>query len=458
MKRAIITLVILAVVAAGGWYAYGNYNAQQQAAADQAAAEAAATEGLADLIWASGKLQPVTWAGLNPAIGGIVSAIHVQEGDMVQAGDLLLEIANEGLQAQVQVAEAAVVEAEAARDELMAGATDAQVASAEAAVAAADAAVSLAAGQMGEAQAAVETAQAQVSIAQRQYEEVASHPTASEISAANGRVAMAQAAVETAQAAYNLVRGEAEIGSMPQSQALRQATAALEAAQADAATSLNGPTAEQLAVLSAQITAAQAGVDAAESRMPGAEAAVMSALANQASAQAALDALLAGATTEQIAMADAHVLSASAALASAQAHLRETQVVAPFAGQVGQVATRIGEISAAGTPVIMLGDVSTLHVETTDLRETDVVRLHDGMAVEVSFDALPDEFFQGTVARIAPMSNVDQGSTNYKVLVDVADLDPSLRWGMTAFVNINPDAVTAGSPAGATAGAAEGGN
>ena len=450
MKRAIIILVVLAVVAAGGWYAYSNYMAQQQAVADQAAAEAAATETLADLIWASGKLQPVTWAGLNPATGGIVSAIHVHEGDTVQPGDLLLEIANEGLQAQVQVAEAAVVEATAARDEIMAGATEANQAGAEAAVAAADAAVSLSAGQLGEAQAAVETAQAQVNIAQSQYAEVASHPNASEISAANGRVAMAQAAVETAQAAYNLVRGDAEIGSLPQSQALRQATAALEAAQAEAATITSGATVEQLAVLSAQVTAAQAGVDAAQSRMPGAEAAVKSALANQASAQAALDALLAGATAEQIAMADAHVQSAQAALASAQANLRQTQIFAPFAGQVGLINTRVGEMSAVGEPLLMLGDVSLLHVETTDLRETDVVRLREGMPVEVSFDALPDRFFKGTVTRIAPMSNVEQGSTNYKVLVDLIDLDPSLRWGMTAFVNINPEA--------ATANASEGGN
>ena len=45
-----------------------------------------------------------------------------------------------------------------------------------------------------------------------------------EIDAANARVAMAQASVEQAQAAYNLVRGDPEIGAMPQSQALRTAT------------------------------------------------------------------------------------------------------------------------------------------------------------------------------------------------------------------------------------------
>ena len=58
------------------------------------------------------------------------------------------------------------------------------------------------------------------------------------------------------------------------------------------------------------------------------------------------------------------------------------------------------------------------------------------MPVEVTFDALPGRTFQGNVARIAPMSSTEKGSTNYTVIVDVADLDPALRWGMTAFVNI----------------------
>jgi hypothetical protein len=34
------------------------------------------------------------------------------------------------------------------------------------------------------------------------------------------------------------------------------------------------------------------------------------------------------------------------------------------------------------------------------------------------------------------VSNTEKGSTNYTVDVDVTDLDESLRWGMTAFLNI----------------------
>ena len=128
--------------------------------------------------------------------------------------------------------------------------------------------------------------------------------------------------------------------------------------------------------------------------------------------------------------------SAQAALAQAQAQLKQTQVIAPFAGQVGTIHVRPGELASPGQPVLMFGDTSKLHVETTDLRETDVTRLKIGMPVEVTFDALPGRTFQGKITRIAPMSTTEKGSTNFTVIVEVPDLDASLRWGMTAFVNI----------------------
>lgn len=439
MKRAVIVVIILALAAAG-WYAYSQYTAQQQALADEKAAlESAQAEDLSDLIWASGKLQPDRWAGLSPAQSGLVAAIHVSEGQSVKAGDLLLELERASLAAQVGVAQAAVTEAEAARAKLLAGATEAQIASAEADVASAEAGVALAAGQLLVAQSAVETARAQQTIAERQYGERASHPTEAELTTAEAQVAVAEAAVEQAQAAFNMVRGDPNIGALPQSMVLRQATASLEAAMAEAAQLTQGATPEQLSVLSGQIDAAAAQVSAAESQTPGAEAAVLSALSRQASAQAALDVLVAGATAEDIAMAEARVDSANAALASAQAALDQAQIAAPFDGQVGQINVRPGEMTTPGQILILLGDPSAMHVETTDLRETDVVRLSDGMQVEVTFDALPERFFTGTITRVAPVSTAAQGSTNYTIHVKVDDLDASLRWGMTAFVNIEAD-------------------
>jgi HlyD family secretion protein len=437
MRRILIILGVI-LLGAGGWWGYTAYRASQtaQQAAQDAATEQAAQTELENVIWASGKLEPAVWATLSPAASGTVSQIHVIEGDWVEADQLLVELENSGQQSQVVMAEAAVAEAQAALDNLLADPTSAELAAAQAELATAQANVALAAGQMIETQAAIHAAQAVVNTTQQQYRELASHPTQAEQTAALARVAVAEAGMEQAQATYNRVRWDPEIGARPESLVLRQMTAAWEAAKAEAAFTTQGPTQEELAAAASLINGAKAQVEAAESRAPGAEAAVKAALARQQSAQAALDKLLAGATPSEIAMAQAKVESAQAGLQQAQAQLRQSQLFAPFAGQVGVVHVRVGELITPGQALLMLGDTRQMQVRTTDLRETDVVRLTVAMPVEVTFDALPERIFQGEVSRIAPVSIAEKGSTNYTVQVTVSELDASLRWGMTAFVNI----------------------
>jgi multidrug resistance efflux pump len=303
-------------------------------------------------------------------------------------------------------------------------------------IAAAEAAVALAQAQLQQAKEGVAAAETQVGIAQAQYNELASHPTRAERIAAQKEVDMAKAAVDQAQAAYDIVRGNPHIGALPQAAALHQATLAYEAAQAAYNAVVQGATRQQLAVAQAQIDSAKEQVSVAAAQIPATEAGVQAGEAQLARAQAALDALETGATAEDKAIAEARIESAKAGLASAEAQLQQTQVIAPFGGQVGTIFVRTGELATPGAPVLMLGDTGHMWVETTDLRETDVTRIEVGMPVEVTFDAVPNRAFNGTIMRIAPMSTVEQGSTNYTVIVEVEDLDPSLLWGMTAFVNI----------------------
>jgi multidrug efflux pump subunit AcrA (membrane-fusion protein) len=440
MKRVIIIVGAIIVLGAAGWWGYRAYQ-QQQAAAQQAsldaAAQAQAVAELEKVIWASGKLQPLRWAGLSPAVAGRVSAIHVAEGEWVETGQLLLEVENSVLQSEVAVAAAALSEAEAARDKLLAGATEYEISRAQAQVDAAQANVALAAGQMLDAQAAIDQANAQVNITQRQYAELAAPPTAAELQIAKAQIAVAEAAVKQAQAGYNLVRNDPEISARPESMHLYQSTASLELAQAQAALTNQGATLQQLAVLGAQINAAKVQANGAKNKGISAEAGVKAALAQLAVAQANHAALLAGATPEDIAIAQARVQAAQAGLATAQAALQQTQIVAPFAGQVGTLNVRLGEAATPAQYALLLGDTKQMCIQTTDLRETDVVRLRPDATVEVTFDALPGQTFQGKIVKIAPVSTTEKGSTNYTVELTVDRLDERLRWGMTAFVNIH---------------------
>jgi multidrug resistance efflux pump len=111
-------------------------------------------------------------------------------------------------------------------------------------------------------------------------------------------------------------------------------------------------------------------------------------------------------------------------------------VRAPFAGTVGMVDTRVGALVVSGQPLVTLGDLDTLRVETTDLDEIDVVKVYVGQQVDVSFDALPEQVFAGEVTRISPMAAPGSGGVNYTVVIALDDVDPAVKWGMTAFVDI----------------------
>jgi HlyD family secretion protein len=422
-------IIIVTVTACSG----GQTEGRQASATQTAQEQAAQAEGV---VWASGKLVPERWAGLSPAIAGAIRAVHAGEGDAVEAGQLLVELEDGVLQSQVKTAAAALVEAEAARDKLLAGATPAQIAAAEADKASAQAGAAQAEADLEQVREAAAAAQAEVNVAQAQYDELASRPTRAELLQAQREINLAQLAVNNAQAAYDLVKGNPDIAARPEALALQQATASLDTVRGAYAVIAQGATRPQLAVAKALIEAAKTQAEVAAAAIPSAEARVQSAQAGVDRAQAALDGLTAGATAEERAMAEGRVASSRAAVATAEAQLAQTRVLAPFAGQVGAVSARPGEMATPGQALLTLGDTSQMRVETTDLRETDVGRLTPGMAVEVTFDALTGRAFQGKIRQIAPMSSAEKGSTNYTVIVDVPGLDASLRWGMTAFVNI----------------------
>ena len=137
-------------------------------------------------------------------------------------------------------------------------------------------------------------------------------------------------------------------------------------------------------------------------------------------------------------LAEAELELARSTLTEAQTALRHTELRAPFAGTVAEVAVEVGEPVTAGEPVVTIGDLSTWLIETTDLSELEVVRVAVGDPATISFDALPDVVLTGRVARIQVRGTTDNGGVLFAVAIRPDEHIPELRWKMTATVRISP--------------------
>ena len=427
----------------------------------QTSEAAVAGQGLSNVVSATGEVRPARWAGLSFPVDGQVQTILVEEGQTVTSGQPLIQLDAVRLNRAVSEAQAARSAAEADLARLKAGAHPQDVAAAEQAVAAAKADIQIAkAGvdaaeaALGQAQAGISVAGAQVAVAQAgvkvaQAELAMAQAGArpEELSAAQAALDQARAAVRVAQANHDRAGGASNTA---EALALEQATLGLQIAQAKYDGLAAGPrpadlapfqagvqaAQAQLAQVKAQASAVDAQVPAAQAAVAQAEAVLAAAQAQAGQAQAALDRLRAGPTAEELAVAEAAVGRASEALLTAEAMRGQATLAAPFDGAVALIQVRVGEQVLPGTPVLMFGDLSTLQVETTDLDEVDVARIQSGQRVSLTFDALPDKVLAGHIVRIAPMAAPGQGATTYTAVIAFGETDPALRWGMTAFVDI----------------------
>ncbi len=333
------------------------------------------------VVSAEGEVVPVKQATLSFEVTGKLAELLVSEGDTVEAGQTVARLDQTDWQRQVDETQAALELAQAQLVQAQAGAT---------------------AGDFAIAEAALVTAQATLA-------QVKAGATEEDIIVAKAEMNAAEAAVQLAQAEYDRISWQEGLGATQQALDLQEAYTNYEIAKANYQELIKGPTAEEIAVVEAQVGEALAElVKLREMPYP-----------------------------EDIAVAEAQVQQAQTALEGARIALRKTVLVAPLTGTVGAVMAEEGETVLVGTPVLRVGDLSALQVETDDLSELDIVKVAPGQEVEVNVEALPDLELHGRVSKIATMAMEQQDDIVYTVTIDLEKgLEAGLRWGMTAYVDI----------------------
>ncbi len=386
--RIVITVVVIGVLGLAGFRYIGSR--QQAMAETQEEIETAVVrrDTLQVTLDATGSLTPLTEVSLAFSSGGRVTEVSVEEGQLVEAGDVLARLDDADAREAVSNAEFQVTQAEidltSARIETEAGLAQANL---DAAQVSYDEAVAMAAVpglQLTSARVNLEQAQDDLADAQEDYTSAWDPARDWELD------------IKWKKDALEAEREATE-------NALEAAQYNLEVAQADYSLAVVGISDESEQNAWTQVLNAQVSLENQPLQLEQLELAL---------AQAQLN------------------------LESAQRALEDTVLVAPTSGTITELNIQVGEMASAGqAAVVVISDLSVLTVDV-NLDETDVAQVAVGQSALVSVDAFPDADLTGEVTYIAPVAQVQSGVVLYPVTVQIAPTEFPVRAGMTADVEI----------------------
>ncbi len=394
MKRIVVAVCVVAVLLGGAW-AYRAGEASK--AAPEGPRTARVTRGnLVSSVSATGTLRPYSHVEVRSRSTGTVTEVHVQEGDRVEKGQLLVLIDDRDARADYEIRRSQLASAQARLQQAQSQLATSRVQNAM---------------RIAEASSALATSNARLA-------QLLAGSRPEQIDQSRESVRQAELSLESAR--LHLARtqdlfsgGFVSKASLDQAQNQHDsAQAQLRAAQARLRELTAGSRPEEIEVARAQVRQAE------------------SAVALTRAAQLAERSLEA-----EVRSAEAQVRTVTAQEAQARDRLGETRIAAPIAGivarqlvQVGQ--SVIGGLTGGGTLVMTIADVQAIQAQV-GVDESDVAQLAVGMPVRITADALPRRTFEGKITRIAPQSVVVQNVTQYEVVVDVENPDPALRLGMS---------------------------
>jgi len=375
---------------------------------------------------ASGVIQ-VDEIRIASELQGYVTQVSVRAGDAVSAGQALIVLDSSAVQSAIQAAQAAVETARAGlavvksapRSEVVAG-KQAQVAIAQA--------------ERNKAHAAYQAALAVLRDPQALKQHILEAEALAALAAVNVDVAeaqYAQAQHEADQAEWNSTtrqvlefRAEAK-------------QAELEAARADeraAQTAL-----KHLQDMEQNPLFYTAKVHAAEGEYNVADAAVKV-------VQAELRDLVAGATDEEVAVAEASLALPEAQLRLAEMMQQRLTLRSPLSGTVVACMVNVGETALPGVTLLTVADLSELYL-TVYVPQTRLGDVFLEQAVHVSVDSFPQRRFEGQVLHIADQAQFtprsvatkeERVNTVYAVKIRLPNPQGLLKPGMAADAVFRP--------------------
>jgi HlyD family secretion protein len=202
----------------------------------------------------------------------------------------------------------------------------------------------------------------------------------------------------------------------------QSADAALKQVKERQALVLEGPRAEQIEAAAAQVQRARASLKMAEANT-----------------------LEIRRREQELPMRRAEIARAKANLALIDSQLADTVVVSPADGVVLVKSADVGEVLAAGTTVVTVGDMDHPWLRAY-INETDLGRVKLGTRAKITTDSYPGKIYEGRVSFIASeaeftpkqiQTQEERVKLVYRIKIDVANPQHELKSNMPADAEIS---------------------
>lgn len=317
---------------------------------------------------ALGRVESETTLEVVPRITARIKAVHVDEGDTVKPGQLLVSLEDDTIRALLEEASRGRDAAKSRRDEVLRGtrAEDLQF-----------------------AKAAAREAEHELHSAEARLAEILRGSLPEEIAEAEAGVARAKAEVDFSTTEWERVQelwrqGVASVRQRDNAKRQHEsAMASLRQAEAERDRVLRGGTDERKAE-------GQSAVEAARARLD--------------QARATLSRLQSGATDEERRSAEAEFESAQAVVARLQFELSHALLHSAIHGVVLRRYKEPSELAFANmSPPILVVAEEGVKVVRIEVSETDLHKVHLGQKVTITSDAYPGQRWMGRVTRLAPV-------------------------------------------------------
>lgn len=155
--------------------------------------------------------------------------------------------------------------------------------------------------------------------------------------------------------------------------------------------------------------------------------------AQLAAAQQHLKMLKDGARPEVKAASLGKLKEMEAILAQEQIRLQNTQIVAPFSGEIVRRNVDSGALISPSTPMVTLVHMATLKV-VANVLEKDIAFVKSGMKVKILTEAYPDKPFEGAVVRINKA--LDLATRTLQAEINIPNPGHLLKPGMFARIEV----------------------